>query len=267
MMLAAEVAFAADAGQPARATGFTAYGELGGGWTDLRFANGFSTTGLTTLSGAAYANLSFAERWNVEVEGRGYALDHNGNSDAADAGGFIHVYWRDPDRFALGAFVGYDALTLYTAQHGDMVTGGAEAQLYLGNLTLYGQAAAFRSSASTGWLYFDGYFLRGSARYFATPNLRLQFDAQWAAINNSDHTSALTLVGTAEYRPGNLPFSGFARVRWDNLDPDLNQRMDTTTYLFGLRAYFGTDTLIGNDRNGPAFDVLPFPPLYALNFG
>ena len=138
---------------------------------------------------------------------------------------------------------------------------------YLGDVTLYGQAGAFTSSASSGWLYFDGHFLRGTARYFATPNLRLQFDAQWASINNSDHTAAISLVGTAEYRLKNAPFSAFARIRWDGLNPDLNQDMSSTMVLFGIRGYFGSDSLFGNDRDGAPMDVLPFPTTYALNFG
>jgi hypothetical protein len=267
-VLGAHPALAADWSQPAPASqmNLTAYGELGAGWARLHAASGSARDGLTTLEGAGYANLSFAERWNTEVEGRGYQIDNGGSQPVSDSGVFAHVYWRDPEKAALGAFIGYDALGLY-GQHGDMVSGGVEGQLYFGNLTLYGQGGLFNSSASSGWLYFDGGFVRGTARYFATPNLRFQFDAQWAALNNSDHTYALTLVGTAEYRLNSLPLSGFARVRWDMLNPDLNQDMDTTTVLFGIRGYFGTDSLIGNDRHGPAMDVLPFPPLYALNFG
>jgi hypothetical protein len=266
--LASPAAFAADWSQPSPVSqaNLTAYGELGAGWSHLHFANGFSVDGLTTLEGAGYANLSFAERWNIEVEGRGYQIDNAGSYTTSDSGVFAHLYWRDPEKASLGAFVGYDALGLY-GMRGDMLSGGVEGQLYFGNLTLYGQGGWFNSSASSGWLYFNGGFVRGTARYFATPNLRFQFDAQWAALNNSDHTNALSLVGTVEYRLTSLPLAGFARLRWDMLNPDLNQDMDTTTFLFGIRGYFGSDSLIGNDRNGPAMDVLPFPPLYALNFG
>jgi hypothetical protein len=51
------------------------------------------------------------------------------------------------------------------------------------------------------------------------------------------------------------------------MNPDLNQDMNTTTFTFGIRGYFGSDTLFGNDRNGAPMDVLPFPTPYALNFG
>jgi hypothetical protein len=37
--------------------------------------------------------------------------------------------------------------------------------------------------------------------------------------------------------------------------------------MIGLRGYFGSGTLLDNDRGGAPLDVLPFPPLYALNFG
>src|SRR5258708_4453854 len=181
-----------------------AYGELGAGITRLRGEFGFESDDLTTYSAGAYINLTLAAGLNVQVEGRGYRVDWAGNFSASDTGAFAHVYWRDAERFAVGGFVGQTSLSLY-GMLGNMLTGGAEAQAYLGALTLYGQAAGFDSKASSGWLYFNGYFLRGAARFFATPNLRLQFDAQWARIENSDSTDALSLVGTAEYRLTGTP--------------------------------------------------------------
>jgi hypothetical protein len=43
--------------------------------------------------------------------------------------------------------------------------------------------------------------------------------------------------------------------------------MSSTTVLFGIRGYFGSDSLFGNDRYGAPMEVLPFPTTYALNFG
>jgi hypothetical protein len=249
-------ASAGDAQKPA------GYGELGAGWT----TGDFTANGLATYSAGGFLNLPFAERWNIEIEGRGYSIDPNGYG-ASDMGGFAHLYWRDVDHFALGGFAGITQLGLYGMQ-GRMLTGGAEAQSYLGNLTLYGQAAAFSTSRiDNGWLDFDGYFVRGSARYFATPNLLLQADAQLAEFDGFDHFAALSLRGLAEYRFSGAPFAGFASVRWDQINPDVNRPYSSTTVMFGIRAYFGSDSIKANDRRGAPMDVMPFAPTFALNLG
>jgi hypothetical protein len=242
------------------------YGEVGVGGTVLRGEFGFTSENLATYAAGAYVNFPFGRGWNIEAEGRGYWVDWAGSYSASDVGTFFHLYRRDPERFSVGGFAGHTALSLYGMQ-GSMWTAGAEAQAYLEKLTLYGQAGGFNSSATAGWLYFSGFFVRGTARAFPAPNLRLQFDAQWAVINNSDRTSALTLVGTAEYRFQNSPLSAFASVRWDRLSPAINQSYQTTRFLFGVRGYFGSGSLFDNDRRGAPMDVIPFPPLYALNFG
>ncbi len=243
------------------------YGEVGIGVTTIRNEYVYDSGAVASYDAGVYVNLPFADRWNVEVEGRGNWINSTDTGTGSDAGGFVHVYWRDPDRFAVGAFAGYSALTIYTGQHGDMWTAGAEAQAYFDRVTLYAQAAAFNSSASSGWLYFDGYFIRGSARFFATPNLRLQLDAQWSELNNTDRIDVLSLMGTAEYRFQNCFLSGFASVRWDQVNPVLNAEYDDTRFMFGIRAYFGSGSQIDNDRHGAPMDVIPFPPLYGLNFG
>jgi hypothetical protein len=264
-LLVAASAAAVDAA-PVAAPAIAGYGELGGGWTRLQAASGFSVDSLPTYAIGGVVNLPVANAWNLELEGRTFQVDPAATFSAFDTGAFAHFYYRDPMRYALGGFAGHTDLNLY-GMTGSMWTAGGEAQAYLGQLTLYGQAAAFNSTTSSGWLYFTGYFARGTARYFATPNLRLEFDAQWAHLDNSDHTDALTLIGTAEYRFSGSPFSAFATARFDQLDPALNQTYKTQTYLVGLRAYFGSGTLLDNDRRGAPMDVLPFPPLYALNFG
>jgi hypothetical protein len=243
------------------------YGEVGIGVTTLRGEYGYTSDPMASYAAGAYVNFPLAERLNLEVEARGNWVNSDSNGRASDAGAFLHLYWRDPQRLAVGGFAGYSGLTIYTNQHGRMWTAGAEVQAYLDNVTLYGQAAGVSSSASSGWLYFDGFFIRGTARAFVMPNLRLQFDTQWSRLNNTDRIDILTLIGTAEYRFQNHDLSAFASIRWDWADPVANQRYDTTRFLVGIRGYFGSGSLLENDRRGAPMDVIPFPPLYVLNFG
>jgi hypothetical protein len=222
---------------------------------------------MASYAAGAYVNIPAPERWNVEVEARGNWVSSDSHGRGSDAGAFVHLYWRDPGRLAVGGFAGYSALTIFTNQHGRMWTAGGEVQAYLDNLTLYGQVAGFSSSASSGWLYFDGFFIRGTARAFVRPNLRLQLDTQWSRLNNTDRIDILTLMGTAEYRFQDCFLSAFASVRWDRADPVSNQRYDTTRFMLGIRGYFGSGSLLDNDRRGAPMDVIPFTPLYVLNFG
>ncbi len=243
------------------------YGEAGIGVTTLSNEYHISSNSFASYDAGAFVNIPFAARWNIEIEGRGNWVHSASYGTASDAGALIHAYWRDPDHFAVGAFGGYSGLNIYTGQHGSMWTGGAEAQAYFNNLTLYGQVAGFNSTASSGWLYFNGFFIRGTARFFPTPNLRLQLDAQFANLKNTDSIDVLTLIGTAEYRLPNSFLSGFASVRWDQVNPVLNLEYDDTRFMLGIRGYFGSGSQIDNDRHGAPMDVIPFPPLYALNFG
>lgn len=249
------------------AVALSGYGELGTGVTNLRAeSTGNTRNDLKTTAAGGYFNLAVGQRWNLEVEGRGTWIDWAHDNSASDSGVFAHVFWRNPTHFAVGAFGGSTDLSLYGMQ-GRMTTTGGEALAFINALTLYGQAAWFKSTTSAGWLYFTGHFVRGTVRLFATSDLRFQLDAQWAVLDNSDHTAAFTLAGTAEYRLPNLPLAAFVRGRWDRLRPDVNQPYRSTTVLVGVRGYFGSGSLLDNDRRGAPMDVLPFPPLYALNFG
>jgi len=247
--------------------GPSAYGELGGGMLTTPFLPGQT---LGVVSAAGLANLPLGDMLNFEAEGRGTSA--SGGSDAystySDWGAYAHLYWRDPQRFAFGIFGGGSDLTARSITHGALVLGGGEAQAYLGNFTLYAQGAAFQSTAKSGWLYFNGWLARGTVRFFATPNFKLQFDGQWAAINAALNTTALTLIGSAEYRFSGTPWSVFSSVRWDQLAVQGGLQGTNTTVLVGVRGYFGAGgTLLDNDRNGPPMNVLPFPASVDLNFG
>jgi hypothetical protein len=65
-----------------------------------------------------------------------------------------------------------------------------------------------------------------------------------------------------------VPWSAFAAVRWDDLELLAGSTShQNATLLLGIRGYFGTGTLLDNDRYGAPMDVLPFPVLYGMNLG
>lgn len=107
-------------------------------------------------------NIPVMTNWNLQLDGSvdwlqdGATYSALGNRETYDItnwGGAAHLYWRDPDRYALGVFgaisryntkdIAYfdEATETYPSKtyNNDFVSGGLEGQLYLGAFTLYAQ--------------------------------------------------------------------------------------------------------------------------------
>ncbi len=238
------------------------YAELSFGWVNvdtddiyLRFDDDDADS-FNAISGAGYANIPFPNWWNFELEARGSSVYQPGDFTlASQVGGYGHIYWRDPSKWAAGVFGGYSNFSLFNSA-ANLWTLGAEALYFWNALTLYGQGGYI-------WLDTDSddaaaVFVRAVARYFIQQNLRLQGDVQWTSlVDGGLDADILTLVGTVEYRLSQVPLSGFASVRWDSMSGDFD--VDATTFLIGIRGYLGSGSLLDNDRNGAPLDVLPFP--------
>ncbi|QKC89644.1 hypothetical protein EB230_15440 [Mesorhizobium sp. NZP2234] len=248
-------AFAADAPPPlAEETVATprisGYGELylGG----LRFVGDDYTT--RAGGGAARVNIAFAQRWNLQGD-----LTYDriwGHYDPLDdTRGAVHGFYRDPDRFAAGIFAAYtsfgfaEGVTVYN------YAVGPEAQLYLGNLTLYGQASVGQLTVND--FHGDQWGVRGVARYFVQKNLRLDAELDF---NQTDYNgTSEDVVGAAVqamYRFDETPWAVFGRYEFER------RKFETSTddirankFVIGLRASFGSDTLFDEDRNGATMDT------------
>ncbi|MEJ0013679.1 MAG: hypothetical protein WDM94_13895 [Bauldia sp.] len=237
------------------------YGDVGAGGQTLSDSNG--NWGMPRFAGDAAVNIPISERFNLEFEawgdtqyGQYYYFGH------AAAGTFVHAYARS-EAGSFGAFGGYTNLEFGGYEHGDMFTGGVEGQGYFGNLTLYGQVAGLTSKGRENdiLLTFNGWLARGTARYFATPDTRLQFDAQWMSLSlPTGHGDVLSLVGTAEHRFAATPFSAFVSGRWDRVSHD-PFNFSAAQVTFGARFYFGGNAF-ENDRSGATMDTLPMPALW-----
>lgn len=220
-----------------------------------------------TFGGDARVNYAVNPRWNVQ----GDLFFDNVDFDIADAnfydyGAAGHVYWRDPSSFALGAFAsinGWGGEEFVDDLYSFKV--GPEAQLYFDRVTLYGQAyfGQIRSSEASGHL--DLWGIRGVVRYFAHENLR--FDGELAFDNLEafgDDLNTFTVAAQANYRFTDTPWTVFGRYQFEDFSVS-GESLDFNTHKFivGLRASFGSEALLEEDRSGATMDVrrsnLTFP--------
>jgi hypothetical protein len=269
--LASGGAYAADPtieeAPPVAAPQISGHAEFYLGGLDLSMSSPFGDYDDTVwvYGGAARINVPFAERWNIQGDA---IIDHisladEGGGDITGYGGALHAYWRDPNSYALGVF---GTLTQFDGDGGeaDSFTVGPEGQMYFGNLTLYGQVWYGQLDFDMAPDSFDMWGIRGVARYFFQPNLRL--DGELAFHNsNADFDFGDVDIDTfsvalqANYRFENTPLTVFGRYQFDTMQftqpliPE--QDLDTHKFVVGLRASFGTGTLFDEDRHGATMDT------------
>ncbi len=194
--------------------------------------------------------------------------------------GAVHVAYRNPELFAVGAF-GAAQRASYDWDALGMALAGAEGQAYLDDLTIYLQGGvAFTSPADPDFSNYRDYgafaFVRGVLRYFLTDNLKLSAEGTYGegeigyytfSGQNGDDPEhegavvpgkfAMARLGV-DYRPDDGDASFFAAYEasyltqsWDEVTrSSLNQRV-----LAGVKVDFGAETLKSRDREGVTWDV------------
>ena len=214
------------------------------GW--LSYADG----ALYPIEGTGRVNFPFATVWNIQWDGFWNELGGNVfGAHAYEAGGLVHVFRRDPEQYAVGIFGGYSSWN-----GSGTYTVGAEAQGYWGPNTVYGQAAYRMIDAPGGSI--EVVQVRGALRQYFGENNKLEGNLMWTRFGSS---SILTASVIAESR-GDSALAAFAGVRYDNWE-NISIYRHVWTVFVGLRSYFGSRTIMDNDRNGPAMDFLVAHPV------
>lgn len=258
----ASSAMAADAAVDAPATvpGMSGYGEFYLGGINARTGGESDTR--WSLGGAARLNTPFDERWNLQADA---TVDYfDAGSDGASAtsyGGALHLYWRDPNAYAIGGFATLSEYRMDDAGDSTTWTVGPEAQVYIDNVTLYGQVYFGQTELVEDM---DVAGLRGVVRYFAQPNLR--FDAElgyrktsWDGSLFDIDVETVSAALQANYRFDGSPMTVFGRYQYDDASMSVSGMGDDNTkshkFVLGLRASFGTGTLLEEDRYGATMDT------------
>ena len=182
-------------------------------------------------------------------------------------GGGLHVGWRDPELGSFGAFgsAGHVKINNVGGNDPDTVAWGIglEGQAFFDAFTLYLQAGYLdRETLSSGGdvdALKNAGFGRVVGRYFCGDNLKLESEVSYTQGKMDPDEDNVWILGwgaDVEYRLGGTPVSGFVGYTGARYDQD-----DDSDVLyehrvgFGVRVYFGQESLIANDRHGASFDL------------
>ncbi|HZO46402.1 MAG TPA: hypothetical protein VFB68_10945 [Xanthobacteraceae bacterium] len=276
--------------QPQQVSGYV---ELYGGWARTKETICGTITCFTddpangwALGGAGRATWWWAPNYSLQLDAQGEGTSYKFNNGPnnfirASAHSYLiggHANWRDPSRGLIGIFGGAGDATNYlnfsSVRHGLI---GAEGQLYWGPVTLYGQGGYQSTLGSLSSFNLDSiqaWFVRGTARVYATPNFRIEgtvlyadgdvdFAGPAAPVNSVDFETWLWRA-KAEYKFTTSPFSIFAvyegsRTTADRVFATGTTRVTDNRILGGIRLYLNENTLQWNDRNGTTLDIIaPF---------
>ncbi|MEP6564161.1 MAG: hypothetical protein ABJB10_03420 [Mesorhizobium sp.] len=220
----------------------------------------------TTAGGAGRVNFPIDSRWNIQADAIVDSLWVQGEN-LYGYGGAVHGYWRDPSAYALGGFAtitGYGG-AVFGGENLYNFSVGPEAQVYMGNVTFYGQLSYGQLRAGGSSEHLDSWGGRGVVRYFARDNLRFDGELGYSTISlGGEHLDTFTGAVQAMYRFSDTPFSVFGRYQLDRISAGgISENIHK--YVIGLRASFGSETLLDEDRNGATMDT--YRPNIILPFG
>ncbi|MGI9512406.1 MAG: hypothetical protein ACR2OL_05850 [Anderseniella sp.] len=238
----------------------------GGTGDDTVFASGQNARLNLPLGG----NLSLQSDVDVEWNDRAF----NDNAVSGQRWGFqgtAHLNWRDPSQGLFGVFGGVAA-----SSHNDILPAfrtnlrfvGGEAQLYVDDLTLYGQGAFVDQQ---GNLSGNGFFARGVGRWFVGVDTRVQVEGLYSNLRFEDGASAdydvyqwgarfdtlweeVPLVGSM---PWFLAYRGTYRdgcLGNEFANASDNDTMDHTV-IAGLSYNWGAPSKMDQDRRGATLDT------------
>lgn len=215
--------------------------------------------------------------------------DEDDNSDDfSHAFGFgLHVSARDPSRGLFGAFAafGQGKGDSFQGRYNFWAVGG-EAQYYADDMTFYLQAGYLDSKGTnivddeqgTRDGLHDAFFVRGVARWFLTPDSRLQGEVAYANGTQDTAESSGTddapfdmdviqwgvrydtaITGLPLIGDGTV-FVGYRGTHFDNSCCDLEDTATFTehTVMAGFSYHFGGQTLLDQDRVGATLDLPTF---------
>jgi hypothetical protein len=158
-----------------------------------------------------------------------------------ESGAGAHLFWRDPDRVMVGAFVAYDNFWQL-----DQTRVGVEGELYLDRFTVGGQVGYLDREDQ------DGAFGRADVGFYVTPNFVVR--AGWqGAKGQSDGVAGIEFQPAPEALPG---LSVFAQGQAGKVD----------AIMGGIKVHFGAkaSTLMYRDRHEQVrtttFEFIPPAP-------
>jgi hypothetical protein len=179
--------------------------------------------------------------------------------------GALHGFYRDPDNFLLGGFV---QIGKSSDDHGawEFVVArqlaGIEGQVFLDQLTLYGQVGLQHLDFESWSEEQNGWFATAEARYFITEDLKVSAhvglsQTRWIGYDTG-HNTVNFGIG-AEYKITDMPISVFGAYDFTSTtDTYFPYTIDSHRLTVGLKFNLGEDTLQARDRNGVSLKPVEF---------
>lgn len=277
-VLGAALLLAASCATPALAdpSGFIS-ASVGKGLVEFDFSGPTQTADGITAEGLASGVYMFTPVLGVQGDvqiGTRSLVDGPNELTMSSIDGALHGFYREADKFLVGGFVqlGTDSFEYNGVEgaYADRAYVGGEAQIFLDSLTLYGQAGMqqFENGYGADSVNLDGWFGMLEARYFLTPDLRIEAHAGLSslALSLAEITLNSAKVGIGvEYKFENLPVSLFATYDFTTSSFDMAPSITVNEHRFlvGARFALGEESLLDRDRNGASLQ--PVQPSYAAS--
>ena len=254
---------------------YTGLIEAWGGWT---FANGDPSNVIDdddhpAIGGSGRVSIPFSDGFSGQLDIDGEASLLNGDSIDDNYG---HAFWmtghlslRDPSSHLIGLFGSAGVSSAGEDEQVNVFVIGAEAQLYLGNFTLYGQGGYFTTDEENNNNpdgIDDAWFVRAVGRMFIGASSRLEAEGTFASGDidfaaTADDTDPMWAWGVrfeqelAGLGGSNMPLAWFLGYRGSYAENQSdNTEYDDHTFMVGLRFLFGAPSLQDNDRRGATLD-------------
>lgn len=216
------------------------------------------------VSVAAKANRRIGAGWNVQGNVRHRHSELNGDRRQRTQG-TAHLYHRNPERYALGAFGSLATERAKPAaavaggewERVDSAAGGVEAALFSEKTTLLAAAGVRRKMIEKEAS--DSAFTMLGARYYVTDQFRLGLQGTYERpLTIEDDPIIYGLGAEVSYRPYDLPFSSFGGYRYQLAQAEGSAEKTVSHGVFaGFRYHFGSQTLKEEERYGPLWPDLP----------
>lgn len=175
-----------------------------------------------------------------------------------------HLSYRDPRSYLVGVFGFVGNSSAGEDEQATFYGAGIEGQLYLRNVTLYGQAGFFTGEGEddNGDGIEDAWFVRGVGRYFFSPNSKLEAEVSYAQGDidfggtDADDDPMVAWGVSFERMMPRFPIAwtvGYSGSTAENKDDDTDYTDHTVRA--GLKFHFGARTLLDIDRRGATLDT------------
>jgi len=268
--LAASTAMAADGDRVA----LSGKGELAATYLNLddggkNVIQGGEASDYWTLGGAGALDVSWrALNLQADVSAEG-TLDERSADDTYEhsVGGGLHVGWRNPERGSFGVFGAVGDVEIHNVGDDDpdtVVWGvGLEGQAFFDPFTLYLQAGYLdRETVASGGdvdALKNAGFGRVVGRAFCGDDFMLASELSYTQGKMDPDEDNVWILGWGaelEYRPGGMPLSGFLGYTGSRyFQDDDSDVLYEHRVGFGVRVYFGQNSLRANDRRGASLDL------------